>query len=108
MALVENPSAGMQLDAEDVLVLLGRPPRASVSTGVLRGAAGGKMPALSRLPASRCCGRSSRPVAATALDRPGVDPAWITEEGGLRLRPDYWPEAGGMDGFYIAVLQKPA
>ena len=43
-----------------------------------------------------------------ALNRPGIDPAWITEEGGLRLRPDYWPEAGGMDGFYIAVLQKPA
>ncbi|WP_424177834.1 RsmB/NOP family class I SAM-dependent RNA methyltransferase [Yoonia sp. TsM2_T14_4] len=38
----------------------------------------------------------------------GVDPAWITEEGGLRLRPDYWPDLGGMDGFYIAVLTKPA
>ncbi|WP_420857964.1 RsmB/NOP family class I SAM-dependent RNA methyltransferase [Marivivens marinus] len=38
----------------------------------------------------------------------GVDPAWITEEGGLRLRPDYWPELGGMDGFYMALLRKPA
>ncbi|MBR2575454.1 MAG: methyltransferase domain-containing protein [Loktanella sp.] len=38
----------------------------------------------------------------------GLDPAWITEEGGLRLRPDYWPDLGGMDGFYIAVLTKPA
>ncbi|MAW08180.1 MAG: 16S rRNA methyltransferase [Halobacteriovoraceae bacterium] len=37
---------------------------------------------------------------------PGVDPAWITEEGGLRLRPDYWPEIGGMDGFYMAELIK--
>lgn len=35
-----------------------------------------------------------------------IDPAWITDEGGLRLRPDYWPELGGMDGFYIAVLRK--
>jgi 16S rRNA (cytosine967-C5)-methyltransferase len=38
----------------------------------------------------------------------GLDPAWVTEEGGLRLRPDYWPDLGGMDGFYIAVLTKPA
>src|SRR5690606_30715788 len=30
---------------------------------------------------------------------PGIDPGWITPEGGLRLRPDYWPERGGMDGF---------
>ena len=36
---------------------------------------------------------------------PGIDPAWITEEGGLRLRPDYWPDLGGMDGFYIACLR---
>lgn len=40
-----------------------------------------------------------------ALDLPGVDPDWITEEGGLRLRPDYWPASGGMDGFYIACLR---
>ena len=41
-----------------------------------------------------------------ALTLPGIDPAWITPEGGLRLRPDYWPEKGGMDGFYIARLRK--
>lgn len=45
-------------------------------------------------------------VDRTALDLPGVEDAWRTEEGGLRLRPDYWAEAGGMDGFYIAVLKK--
>lgn len=45
-------------------------------------------------------------VDRTALERPGVEPGWITEEGGLRLRPDYWPERGGMDGFYIACLRK--
>ncbi|RNF35346.1 RsmB/NOP family class I SAM-dependent RNA methyltransferase [Paracoccus methylarcula] len=39
---------------------------------------------------------------------PGIDPAWITPEGGLRLRPDYWPDLGGMDGFYMARLGKPA
>ncbi|KIC36160.1 RsmB/NOP family class I SAM-dependent RNA methyltransferase [Leisingera sp. ANG-M7] len=43
-----------------------------------------------------------------ALDVPGVDADWITEEGGLRLRPDYWPERGGMDGFYMALLRKSA
>ncbi|MDU9003039.1 RsmB/NOP family class I SAM-dependent RNA methyltransferase [Sedimentitalea todarodis] len=41
-----------------------------------------------------------------ALLRPGIDPNWITDEGGLRLRPDYWSSRGGMDGFYMAVLRK--
>lgn len=36
----------------------------------------------------------------------GVDPNWVTTEGGLRLRPDYWSDLGGMDGFYIASLRK--
>lgn len=45
-------------------------------------------------------------VDAGALDLPGLTPDWITPEGGLRLRPDYWPELGGMDGFYIAVLTR--
>ncbi|WP_027235721.1 RsmB/NOP family class I SAM-dependent RNA methyltransferase [Leisingera caerulea] len=43
-----------------------------------------------------------------ALKVTGVDADWITEEGGLRLRPDYWPEQGGMDGFYMALLRKTA
>ncbi len=38
----------------------------------------------------------------------GLDPAWATPEGGLRLRPDYWADTGGMDGFYIAVIRKAA
>ena len=46
-------------------------------------------------------------VDGAALDRPGVDAAWRTQEGGLRLRPDYWADQGGMDGFYIAQLRKP-
>lgn len=48
---------------------------------------------------------SSLSVDRAALDIPGIDPAWITEEGGLRLRPDYWGDLGGMDGFYIALLR---
>ncbi|MCX8507643.1 MAG: 16S rRNA methyltransferase, partial [Rhodobacteraceae bacterium] len=41
-----------------------------------------------------------------ALARPGIDPAWIGTEGGLGLRPDYWPDLGGMDGFFIAALRR--
>lgn len=41
-------------------------------------------------------------------DVPGIDPAWITPQGGLRLRPDLWPERGGMDGFFIVRLRKSA
>ncbi|GAA6164526.1 transcription antitermination factor NusB [Pelagimonas sp. KU-00592-HH] len=45
-------------------------------------------------------------VDREALNVPGIDPEWITEEGGLRLRPDYWADKGGMDGFYVACLRK--
>jgi len=38
----------------------------------------------------------------------GIDPAWRDAEGGLRLRPDYWPERGGIDGFFMAKLKKKA
>ncbi|UXU75825.1 MULTISPECIES: RsmB/NOP family class I SAM-dependent RNA methyltransferase [unclassified Paracoccus (in: a-proteobacteria)] len=38
---------------------------------------------------------------------PGVPPGWFGPEGGLRLRPDLWPERGGMDGFFIVRLRKP-
>lgn len=44
-------------------------------------------------------------IDRAALAVPGVDPDWVSDEGGLRLRPDYWPELGGMDGFYIACLR---
>ncbi|WP_172300444.1 RsmB/NOP family class I SAM-dependent RNA methyltransferase [Pseudoruegeria sp. HB172150] len=42
-----------------------------------------------------------------ALVLPGIEPGWI-DEIGLRLRPDFWPEAGGMDGFFVAALRKAA
>ena len=45
-------------------------------------------------------------VDRAALDLPGVEAEWVTEEGGLRLRPDFWADKGGMDGFYIACLRK--
>ena len=43
-----------------------------------------------------------------ALALPGLAPEWTSAEGGLRLRPDYWADRGGMDGFYIAVLCRPS
>ncbi len=47
-------------------------------------------------------------LTVATIDVQGIEPEWRTEEGGLRLRPDYWPDLGGMDGFYMAVLTKPA
>lgn len=32
---------------------------------------------------------------------------WMEPKGGLRLRPDFWAERGGMDGFYAAIIEKP-
>ncbi|MGA0616525.1 RsmB/NOP family class I SAM-dependent RNA methyltransferase [Paracoccus sp. KR1-242] len=37
---------------------------------------------------------------------PGIEPGWLTPQGALRLRPDLWPDRGGMDGFFIACLRK--
>ncbi|MCB2115434.1 MAG: methyltransferase domain-containing protein [Rhodobacteraceae bacterium] len=42
---------------------------------------------------------------AGALALPGVEPDWIGTAG-LRLRPDYWPEQGGMDGFFVAAFRR--
>jgi 16S rRNA (cytosine967-C5)-methyltransferase len=41
-------------------------------------------------------------------DLPGIEPDWISAEGGLRLRPDYWADQGGMDGFFMARLRLPS
>jgi len=41
-------------------------------------------------------------------DLPGIDSAWLAKDGGLRLRPDYWADKGGMDGFFMAQLHLPA
>ncbi|AJE45158.1 RsmB/NOP family class I SAM-dependent RNA methyltransferase [Celeribacter indicus] len=35
----------------------------------------------------------------------GVEPDWIGPEG-LRTRPDFWPELGGMDGFFITGFRR--
>nr|WP_246413693.1 transcription antitermination factor NusB [Rubricella aquisinus] len=38
----------------------------------------------------------------------GGEPHWTTKDGHLRLRPDFWADRGGMDGFFIAHLRKDA
>ena len=40
-------------------------------------------------------------------DADWIDPRWRTETG-LRLRPDHWADRGGIDGFFITMVQKPA
>jgi 16S rRNA (cytosine967-C5)-methyltransferase len=43
-----------------------------------------------------------------SVERPilaGISPDWITPQGGLRLRPDYWADKGGMDGFFMVRLR---
>jgi 16S rRNA (cytosine967-C5)-methyltransferase len=47
----------------------------------------------------------ARPVIPDA-DALGLEPEWIDAEGGVRLRPDYWPERGGMDGFHAACFER--
>ncbi|NBB96909.1 MAG: methyltransferase domain-containing protein [Alphaproteobacteria bacterium] len=34
----------------------------------------------------------------------GVPPDWQSADGPIRTRPDYWPQLGGLDGFYMALL----
>ena len=36
----------------------------------------------------------------------GIDQGWITADGALRLRSDYWADRGGMDGFFMVCVQK--
>ena len=43
-----------------------------------------------------------------ALNADWIEPSWRATDGGLRLRPDFWADRGGMDGFYIAALRKSA
>lgn len=46
-----------------------------------------------------------RDVTLEQPDFNWIQPDWRVEYG-LRLRPDFWPERGGMDGFFMARLRK--
>ena len=37
----------------------------------------------------------------------GVPSIWGCSAGGLRVRPDYWSDKGGLDGFFMIALEKP-
>lgn len=37
--------------------------------------------------------------------RLGIPPEWITPQGAIRTRPDFWADRGGLDGFFIACLR---
>jgi 16S rRNA (cytosine967-C5)-methyltransferase len=53
--------------------------------------------------------RDAHPEAAVIVpDLAGVEAGWVDAHGGLRLRPDFWAERGGMDGFYAMALTKQA
>ena len=45
-------------------------------------------------------------VDTAAMQADWIEEGWRSAEGGLRLRPDFWPERGGMDGFYMIALRK--
>lgn len=47
----------------------------------------------------------TRTPAFKPLDPKADDPAWQVPQG-LRLRPDQWEDRGGIDGFFIAMLEK--
>ena len=42
------------------------------------------------------------------LDADWMDPKWKTQNGCLRILPDHWIEVGGIDGFFVAMLEKPS
>ncbi|WP_397544907.1 RsmB/NOP family class I SAM-dependent RNA methyltransferase [Roseicitreum antarcticum] len=44
-------------------------------------------------------------VVAQPVTLPGLPEDWRTADGGIRTRPDYWPELGGIDGFYMVALR---
>jgi len=50
----------------------------------------------------------SKGVKQAVIRPEGAPDQWFSESGALRLRPDFWGEEGGMDGFFATVLQKPA
>jgi len=44
----------------------------------------------------------------TPISGDWVDPIWQTDAGALRLRPDHWADRGGIDGFFVARIEKPS
>ncbi|MBS0126323.1 RsmB/NOP family class I SAM-dependent RNA methyltransferase [Thetidibacter halocola] len=47
-------------------------------------------------------------LSVLRAEAPGIEEGWRSDEGGLRLRPDFWADRGGIDGFYMALLTRTA
>jgi 16S rRNA (cytosine967-C5)-methyltransferase len=47
-----------------------------------------------------------RGLAVVPAALPGVPADWVTPQGALRLRPDFWAEQGGVDGFFMVCLTR--
>ena len=68
-------------------------------------------------PTCGCCGQAleptqiaigetfAAPTVAPVVTLPGL-PEAVTADGTLRTLPSFWPEAGGMDGFFAARLRR--
>ncbi|SFI86720.1 RsmB/NOP family class I SAM-dependent RNA methyltransferase [Albimonas pacifica] len=60
----------------------------------------------------RAEGFLARTPAAAALpadpEKLGIPAEWVSPAGFLRTRPDFWPQSGGLDGFFAAgFLNRP-
>ncbi|WP_126979000.1 RsmB/NOP family class I SAM-dependent RNA methyltransferase [Frigidibacter oleivorans] len=52
--------------------------------------------------------RDRHPGLESALPDAGwIEEGWRSGPDALRLRPDFWPDQGGMDGFFAAALRLP-
>ena len=64
------------------------------------------LPEEGEVQASDALARHDSLARAPIRPEKGIDPAWITADGDLRLRPDFLPDSGGMDGFFASVLRR--
>lgn len=50
-------------------------------------------------------GESASVVPVSATEH-GVPPEFVTSDGFFRTTPEFWPDDGGIDGFFAAILRK--
>ena len=52
--------------------------------------------------------KQDAPLEGVAIDPKsmGLDGHMANEAGNIRLRPDFWANHGGMDGFFVAKLKR--
>ncbi len=52
--------------------------------------------------------RSDVNIDSSMFEHSFLDDSWLEDPLGIRLRPDYLSDHGGMDGFFISLLRKKA